>query len=257
MNHREVMQQALEALEGELPGWRTPAQERAITALRAALARHHDDVAIANPRGGGVIYKTSAATTDAAIRAKLVELGWTPPTALAQQEQAVRDALTTGTGVLLGGERIDPASVYKQQEQEQEPVARVIDDETPEGSTEWIPYSGRQVPVKTGDLLYPHPPRRETEQEPVAWIQPDHLQKARQAPFLCRVEPTKRMSDFVPIYTAPPRREWRSLSEKEIGDVFYAARNAKLGAANDNSRHRLSVVEIARAVEQALKEKKQ
>ena len=36
--------------------------------------------------------------------------------ALAQQEQAVRDALTTGTGVLLGGERIDPASVYKQQE---------------------------------------------------------------------------------------------------------------------------------------------
>ena len=37
--------------------------------------------------------------------------------------------------------------------------------------------------------------------EPVAWIQPDHLQKARVAPFLCRVEPTKRMSDFIPIYT--------------------------------------------------------
>jgi hypothetical protein len=84
---REAAQQALEALDGELPGWRTPAQERAITALRAALARHHDDVAIANPHGGGVIYKTSAAATDAAIRAKLVELGWTPPTALAQQEQ--------------------------------------------------------------------------------------------------------------------------------------------------------------------------
>ena len=52
---------------------------------------------------------------------------------------------------------------------EQEPVARVIDDETPEGSTEWIPYSGHQVPVKTGDLLYAHPPRREwqglTEEE--------------------------------------------------------------------------------------------
>jgi hypothetical protein len=45
------------------------------------------------------------------------------------------------------------------------------------------------------------------EQGPVAWIQPDHLQKARQAPFLCRVEPTKRMADFVAIYTAPPRRE--------------------------------------------------
>jgi hypothetical protein len=39
-------------------------------------------------------------------------------------------------------------------------------------------------------------------QEPV-WIQPDHLQKAQKAPFLCRVEPHKR-DDFVPLYTAPP-----------------------------------------------------
>jgi hypothetical protein len=53
----------------------------------------------------------------------------------------------------------------------------------------------------------------------------------------------------------PPRREWKGLTEEEIGDVFQAARNAKLGSANDNSRHRLSVVEIARAVEAALKER--
>jgi hypothetical protein len=38
--------------------------------------------------------------------------------------------------------------------------------------------------------------------EPV-WIQPDHLQKAQKAPFLCRVEPHKR-DDFVPLYTTPP-----------------------------------------------------
>jgi hypothetical protein len=37
--------------------------------------------------------------------------------------------------------------------------------------------------------------------------------------------------------------------------VFHAARNAKLGADQDNSRHRLSVVEIARAIEAALKER--
>jgi hypothetical protein len=43
------------------------------------------------------------------------------------------------------------------------------------------------------------------EPEPVAWIQPDHLQKARVAPFLCRVEPTQRCADFVPLYTHPPR----------------------------------------------------
>jgi hypothetical protein len=34
------------------------------------------------------------------------------------------------------------------------------------------------------------------------WIQPDHLQKAQKAPFLCRVEPHKR-DDFVPLYTTP------------------------------------------------------
>jgi hypothetical protein len=39
-------------------------------------------------------------------------------------------------------------------------------------------------------------------QEPV-WIQPDHLQKAQKAPFLCRVEPHKR-DDFVALYTTPP-----------------------------------------------------
>jgi len=38
---------------------------------------------------------------------------------------------------------------------------------------------------------------------PVAWIQPDHLQKAKRAPFLCRVEPTQRCADFVPLYAAP------------------------------------------------------
>lgn len=45
----------------------------------------------------------------------------------------------------------------------------------------------------------------EPQGEPVAWIQRDHLQKARVAPFLCRVEPTKRMPDFVPLYLHPPK----------------------------------------------------
>jgi hypothetical protein len=37
------------------------------------------------------------------------------------------------------------------------------------------------------------------------WIQPDHLQKAQKAPFLCRVEPHKR-DDFVPLHTTPPEQ---------------------------------------------------
>ena len=55
------------------------------------------------------------------------------------------------------------------------------------------------------------------EQEPV-WIQPNHLQKARQAPFLCRVEPAKR-DDFVPLYTTPPQRQWQGLTDEEINSV--------------------------------------
>ena len=69
------------------------------------------------------------------------------------------------------------------------------------------------------------------------------------------IEEVLRQSVSCGLVSNPPRREWVSLTEEEIGDVFQAARNAKLGSANDNSRHRLSVVEIARAIEQALKEK--
>ena len=43
---------------------------------------------------------------------------------------------------------------------EQEPVARVIDNGTPEGATEWIPFTNRVEPLKTGDFLYTTPPQR-------------------------------------------------------------------------------------------------
>ena len=42
----------------------------------------------------------------------------------------------------------------------------------------------------------------EPEAEPVAWIQPNHLEKAQFMPFLCRVEPKQR-DDFIPLYTRP------------------------------------------------------
>jgi hypothetical protein len=84
----------------------------------------------------------------------------------AQQALEALESLFSGQfdperGMRCGNAVLALRAALAQQEQEQEPVARVIDDETPEGSTEWIPYSGRQVPVKTGDLLYTHPPRRE------------------------------------------------------------------------------------------------
>ena len=60
--------------------------------------------------------------------------------------------------------------------------------------------------------------QEEPVQEPVAWIQPDHLQKARIAPFLCRVEPTQRFADFVPLYLVPTQR--KPLTEEEIYKIY-------------------------------------
>ena len=44
--------------------------------------------------------------------------------------------------------------------------------------------------------------KAQNDAEPV-WIQPDHLEKAKMGPYLCRVEPTQRMADFVPLFTHP------------------------------------------------------
>jgi len=81
------------------------------------------------------------------------------------------------------------------------------------------------------------------EQEPVAWIQSTHLQQAQRAPFLCRVEPTQRLPDFVPLHTHPPRREWQSLTNEEIYPLY------------NEPRSDAEMLEFARAVEAKLKEK--
>ena len=82
----------------------------------------------------------------------------------------------------------------------------------------------------------------EPQGEPAAWIQPDHLQKARVAPFLCRVEPTKRMSDFVPLYIHPPQQR-KPLTREQIDTVW-----SSLGSFTDReSDYRI----FARAIERA------
>jgi hypothetical protein len=78
----------------------------------------------------------------------------------------------------------------------------------------------------------------EPVQEPVAWIQSNHLQLAQRGPFSCRVEPTQRHPDFVPLYTHPPRRE--PLSDEELDRLWREPMSA-------DWEHR----EYARAVEAA------
>jgi hypothetical protein len=80
-------------------------------------------------------------------------------------------------------------------------------------------------------------------QEPV-WIQPDHLQKAQKAPFLCRVEPHKR-DDFVPLYPTPPaaQRQWVGLTDDERLEV------AEIDGADE------WFWKVCKAIEAKLKEK--
>ena len=110
--------------------------------------------------------------------------------------------------------------------------------------THWTDLRLRRIHQRLEALEAALAQQDEPVQEPVAWIQPDHLQKARIAPFLCRVEPTQRCADFVPLYTAPPQR--KPLTKEEIMRAFYAAEKTPMSI-----RHGLSVVEAARIVEKA------
>jgi hypothetical protein len=161
--------------------------------------------------------------------------------ALAQQEQAtVKESLPVGQQEPEGGWQSAPSPQVTQRiaDMPMSEYRRGVNDDR-------FKLGLREGRIKAEDEM-----REQPEQWPVAWWIP----KAEQ---FCIKQPGERpfAKAWEPLFTHPPRREWQSLTEEEIGDVFQAARNAKLGSANDNSRHRLSVVEIARAIEQALKER--
>lgn len=46
----------------------------------------------------------------------------------------------------------------------------------------------------------------EPVQEPVIWIQSNHLQHAQNGPHFARTGPTKLQSDYVPLYAHPPQQ---------------------------------------------------
>ncbi len=50
------------------------------------------------------------------------------------------------------------------------------------------------------------------------WIPRTHLEAAQREPSMCRVEPTKRLPDFVPLYAAP--RQWVGLTNKDIIEMW-------------------------------------
>ena len=75
------------------------------------------------------------------------------------------------------------------------------------------------------------------EQEPVAWMLTDDS-------GMRFVSVDRPHPDFVPLYTAPPRREWRGLTDDEISALF------PLPLRSDYKPY-----SFARAIEAALKEK--
>ena len=50
------------------------------------------------------------------------------------------------------------------------------------------------------------------------WIQSNHLDQARREPSMCRLEPTQRLPDFIPLYPAP--REWVDITDEELFDLW-------------------------------------
>jgi hypothetical protein len=87
----------------------------------------------------------------------------------------------------------------------------------------------------------------ETEQEPVAWMCSDFNLMHR---GYSRFSPTRQGEWNIPVYTAPPKREWVGLTDEEIQDLGYLSE--KFDASNSEWFDRWG---FARAIEAKLKEK--
>jgi hypothetical protein len=95
------------------------------------------------------------------------------------------------------------------------------------------------------------------ESEPVAWMWEHQLEDLKHYGFLpnMRAWTTERRTGnferLMPVYTHPPRREWRGLTEEEIKFVLRQVAES-IDASNIVMTHWPIV---SRAIEQALKEK--
>jgi hypothetical protein len=228
-------QQALEFLDAEF-GW-SPGEAPRIDDLRTALARQE-------PLAGMSAITISRATALQALAAMDKTLRFMHD----EDYVKLNHAIDTFKAALA------------QQEREQEPVVWTA-------TRLWNRKELWTCPADIErDLLegYTHPPRRETEQEPVAWagydldgmaeafsrvIEAHHSSKY---PFQNPIDMDAKIAlrilrGLIPAmktYTHPPRREWQGLMEEEIDALFLPS-----GSVIPFYRA------MARVVEQALKER--
>jgi hypothetical protein len=110
-----------------------------------------------------------------------------------------------------------------------------------------VTITDRSVTFKSREKVDVH----QSKQEPVAWIPSQHLEEARRAPFVCRVSLARQRhrTDFVALYTHPPRREWVGLTNQDIRSTWeWALAAAEYKATKPQ-------YEFAQAIEAKLKEK--
>ena len=89
------------------------------------------------------------------------------------------------------------------------------------------------------------------EPEPV-WIQRTHLEWARREPSMCRVEPTQRLPDFIPLYPAPTPVAFFCLTTQEVLDIV-DDHTEKVGGLP--MLYRDQAVALARNIEAKLKDR--
>jgi hypothetical protein len=92
----------------------------------------------------------------------------------------------------------------------------------------------------------------EQEQEPVAWMDPNSGEVCR-AHWLESHAPERDVDRFsCPLYTHPPRREWRGLTDEETQSVIQLEREKRFQRRPPLP---LSMTELSHAIEAKLKEK--
>jgi len=100
-------------------------------------------------------------------------------------------------------------------------------------------HAPKLLPALRARLAQPEP-------EPVAWADKYDLDREGHDFWVSRQQPAK---NGVPLYTAPPQREWQTLTENEIKHLWYEACQTNLELTSQ------LIVHLARDIEAKLKEK--
>ena len=200
-----LLKAVLEAMEdlhrtGDTQVFDMYAAPELIPALRQALANEALDKMAENARELGLDYEpvwlpTNKDIEDAMRQRRLSRLAEQPAPPPECQTDAEKTAFAFGWWKALESVRQKPA--------QQEPIGRCMEHGECFG----------------GECIYTSPQPAQ-QQEPVAYIRKDQLQKAAQSPMLCEVTPEPRQ-DRIGIYTSlPVSKPWVGLTDEEIIDHF-------------------------------------